>query len=77
MHEKVRLLHSIYATDPDTGNRTLLVREGQTADIDGGCFRFAGEPLEQMLKWRREVRIRIDGSDDWIDVNCWNVEPAA
>ena len=75
MNERVRLLHSIYDTDTGTGNRVLVAREGQTAVLERSCFDHAGQSVDELLRWKDDVRIRVDGSEEWISVNCWNVEP--
>ena len=73
----VRLVHSIYTTDPETGEQQQLARQGQTAVTDRDCFGPLREPGGERLltRWKNGVRIRVEGANEPIDVDCWNLEP--
>lgn len=73
----VRLLHSIYARDHETGEQRKVARQGQTAQLDRNCFDAGVTDTSAMLisSWLKGVRIRLDETDELVDVHCWNLEP--
>ena len=75
---RIRFLHTLFVPDPRTGGLRPIARQGQTGRIDRDAAHAAGLTAAELMiaNWRRGLRIRVEETQEVVDVDAWNVEPA-